>query len=60
MTLARIAALLVLAGVVLLLIPGSLDVLSGLGWMLEGFSVNLSLGETALSASMASSVSRVS
>ncbi|HES57804.1 MAG TPA: hypothetical protein ENO21_00055 [Firmicutes bacterium] len=50
----KLAAATVLLGLVLLLVPGAADALGGLGWELEAFSVELSLGGSALSASLAS------
>lgn len=49
----KIGAALVLLGIALLFIPGTADLLGGLGWELEGFSLDVTLGGTALSASLA-------
>ncbi len=50
----KLGAAAVLFGLALLFVPGAADVLGGLGWELEAFSVELSLGGSALSASLAS------
>ena len=50
----KLGAAFVLLGIALVFIPGASDALGGVGWELAGLSVDVNLGGSALSASLAS------